>query len=211
MACLNNSISLLSTSALSAKFGNSQGRSLWSDTLSMGFNKIFIPEGSVFSPQLALAVGTELFHNILQLILCTDFHGLGLLVCLLHKIFMPLSILVSCLCMIYVRFIDHYSCYLSLTDLIFPTSPEDGNRSNFRKVVFSSILECRIIDKFQRSVFLSVINHLQNPLEFENWIEFYYFKGICIFQYVSIKMWYNASIMIRLYSPTVLRRTLFGR
>jgi hypothetical protein len=28
MACLNNSISLLSTSALSAKFGNSQGRSL---------------------------------------------------------------------------------------------------------------------------------------------------------------------------------------
>jgi hypothetical protein len=46
------------------------------------------------------AVRELLFHSILQLIVCIDFHGLRLL----HKIFTFLSILVSGLSMLYHNF-----------------------------------------------------------------------------------------------------------
>jgi hypothetical protein len=49
---------------------------------------------------------------------------------------------------------------------VSPTpSPEDGNRSSFRNVVFSSFLEYRWWTKSKNPVFPSVIHHRQNPLE----------------------------------------------
>jgi hypothetical protein len=50
---------------------------------------------------MALAVGTNWFHSILQLILCIDLHGLGLLARFVNKIFPSLSSLVSGLYMLY--------------------------------------------------------------------------------------------------------------
>jgi hypothetical protein len=44
-----------------------------------GFLLCFIPECSVFTSQMALAVGTKWFHKILHLVLLIGFHGLDLL------------------------------------------------------------------------------------------------------------------------------------
>jgi hypothetical protein len=41
--------------------------------------RFLFPEGSVFIPQMTLAVGKNWFHSILRLILCIIFHGVGLL------------------------------------------------------------------------------------------------------------------------------------
>jgi hypothetical protein len=43
-------------------------------------------------------------------------------------------------------------------------SPEDGNRSSFRNVVFSMYLEFRTMDKVQNPLTLIVTHHLQNAL-----------------------------------------------
>jgi hypothetical protein len=43
-----------------------------------GFLLRFSPECSIFTPQMALALGAKWFHKILNLILCIGFHELGL-------------------------------------------------------------------------------------------------------------------------------------
>jgi hypothetical protein len=48
---------------------------------------------------------------------------------------------------------------------VSPPSPEVGNRSSFRNVVFSSVLKYRTMNKVQASVILIVVHHRQNPLE----------------------------------------------
>jgi hypothetical protein len=46
-----------------------------------------------------------------------------------------------------------------------PLSPKDGNRSSFRNVVFSSLLNTRRWKSPKSSVILCVIHHRQNPTE----------------------------------------------
>jgi hypothetical protein len=48
---------------------------------------------------------------------------------------------------------------------VSPSSPEDGNRSCFRNVVFSSFLDYRAMNNVQAPVILSVVHHRQNQLE----------------------------------------------
>jgi hypothetical protein len=114
---------------------------------------------------MALAIGTNWFHKILNLILCICLHGLGLL----HKIVTSFSVSVSGLCMIshnfyctvfllsliddslisgiYITVVIHtqvvqwlrfaFSNGLNRLDVSQP-SPEDGNRSNVSNVLVSS-------------------------------------------------------------------------
>jgi hypothetical protein len=45
----------------------------------MGFFKVLVPSVQFFTPQMAWAIGTKWFHNILYLTLCTGFYEIGLL------------------------------------------------------------------------------------------------------------------------------------
>jgi hypothetical protein len=128
--------------------------------------------------------------EITHLIRCIDIYGLGLL----QKKFTSVSVLVSGPCLLYHNFYCIFSCYLALakpglgylnscnyTDMGCPVivvrfskvpnsvsvspSPEDGYRSNFQNVVFSSFLEPPAMEKSKNPVILNVIHHRQNPLE----------------------------------------------
>jgi hypothetical protein len=65
---------------------------------------------------MALALGTNWFHSVLQLILCIHLHGFGLLARLANKLFTSLSILVSGL------YIFHHDLYR----IFFLLSPFDN-------------------------------------------------------------------------------------
>jgi hypothetical protein len=56
---------------------------------------------------------------------------------------------------------------------VFPPSPEDGNRSSFCNVVFSSLYNTWRWTKSNNPVILSVIHHRQNPLRFKIPCNFY--------------------------------------
>jgi hypothetical protein len=86
MACLTNLVSQPSLDIshiwvpLSAmRLETQQGRSVLTDRFFMCLLQGLIPECSVFTSKMALAVGTNWFHNILQLILSIGVPELGLL------------------------------------------------------------------------------------------------------------------------------------
>jgi hypothetical protein len=82
-----------------------------------GFLLRIIPECSIFTPQMALAVGAKWFHKILHLILCLLFMNSVCWLGLLHKIFTALFVLVSGLYMLYGKINCIFSCYLHTTNL----------------------------------------------------------------------------------------------
>jgi membrane-bound acyltransferase YfiQ involved in biofilm formation len=55
-------------------------------------------------------------------------------------------------------------------DGVSPPLPEDGNRSSFQNVVFSSFLEYQTMVIVQKLVISSVIHHHKNRLESTSWI-----------------------------------------
>jgi hypothetical protein len=59
---------------------------------------------------------------------------------------------------------------------VFPPSPENGNRSNFRNVVLSSFSNTGRWTKLKPPVILSVIHHRQNPLEYTRFGRFLFFS-----------------------------------
>jgi hypothetical protein len=118
MECLTNPISQpsLDTSPIwipliSNEVSNSKGTSVWSDRFFMGFCKILVPGFSFYSRDGASGRQKMVWHEILQLMLCVGFHGLGLL----HRIFDSFSVLFSGLCMLHDNFYCTLSCYLPLT------------------------------------------------------------------------------------------------
>jgi hypothetical protein len=64
--------------------------------------------------------------------------------------------------------LERFSDWNSLSLRLSPPSPEDGKRSSFRNVVFSSFSDYRTVDKVQNPVILCVTYHHQNPLESKN-------------------------------------------
>jgi hypothetical protein len=53
---------------------------------------------------------------------------------------------------------------------VFLPSPENGNSSSARNVVFSTYLEFRTMNEVKELVILIVIHHRQNPLESTCWV-----------------------------------------
>jgi hypothetical protein len=74
----------------------------------------------VFSPYSTGGAGGRLkmVLQILHLILCIDFHGLGLLARCVAKNFTSVYILVSSLCILYHNFYCMCSCYLLSKSLV---------------------------------------------------------------------------------------------
>jgi hypothetical protein len=115
----------------------------------------------------------KMVSQILHLILCIDFHGLGLL----HKIFTSLSLLVSDLCTVFVVHVPVFSLRQNLVSSIYvpvviltwvvqwlrlalskgpnrvgvSPSPDDRNWSSFPNVVFCSVLEYQMMVKVKKT------------------------------------------------------------